>query len=272
MTNFVSSFSQLMQSDTDGNSDSPKSLFDFINSHKSAVNEDEDIKSLSDLTSRHLNLKEDSQNVPSYSSTQLGNFEPSLILKSCTSKKPGKEASNEFSSLEEYTKSYLTSTGNRFQCRNVCPLNLKAQNNSTHIDKTNQKTIYERLSKINLSDSNERDRKIDLTAALLTVTKNHVTSTIDQLQNEVHRRTCFYPVKECMIDITSLAAETISYNNADLSHFGYVITRKWDPISIPRKCRRIGRTRPYNIAKSFKFDTPSPDDDNLKKRTRNDTI
>lgn len=253
--------SALTQSDTD-NSDSPKSLFDFINSHKSVVNDDEDIQSLSDLASKYLSIKRENREVPTHFSfpVESQNFQfLSSIVPDSDSEKAKQGRSNKFTSLEEYRQSYLTSKNkSAVHCQITDPsCNSKFTANSCDSDIAN-KNINESLSNIKICDVKKQNRTIDLTTALLNVTKNNSESAVVHTEDKVHRKALSYPTQECIIDISFLATENVLYNDAKLSHFGYVISKKWIPLSRKYKC--IGKSHPYNIASSFKFNVPSPDE------------
>lgn len=255
------SVSALTQSDTNDNSDSPKSLFDFINSHKSAVNDDEDVQSLSDLASKYLSIKRENREVPTYFSFPVGSENCqslSSVVRDSDFEKTKQEISNKFTSLEDYTQSYLTSKNSAVHCQITAPsCNSKFSTNSCDFDIAN-KRINESLSNIKICDVKEQSRTIDLTTALLNVTKNNSESAVAHTEDKVHWKPLFYPAQECIIDISSLATENVLYSDAKLSYFGYVISRKWIPMS--KKYKYIGKSHPYNIASSFKFSVPSPDE------------
>lgn len=262
MSNF-SPFAGLLVSDSTEDA-TPNSLFDLINSHNTVDSNDDEVSSLSELTSRFLNVdtnlstEKNESLLPSFGSLTVGNAKD--------------HESDECNTLEAYTKSFLNSKGT-----NVSPFRKPAPppNFSGRIPKTDPdvQQIDEKLQNICVGGSDKEEyRKIDLTAALTNRTKTNSISLSTEVAVETKHSVFSYPVQDCNIDLSSLADDNLLYSSTSLSPFGYVVSRKWNSIIFPKKYRKLGKIRPYNLAKSFKFDTLSPDENALKNRARTTSV
>lgn len=268
MSNFSSPFAGLMLSDSSEDA-TPNSLLDLINSHNTIDSSyaDDDVSSLSELTSKFLNVDKNSSTgkneslLPSFGSLSVvGNAND--------------HESDECNTLEAYTKSFLNSKETSVSPFRKPP---PPPNFSGRIPKTQTdpdvKQIDEKLRNIHVGGPDkEETRKIDLTAALTNRTKTNSISFSTEVAVETKQSVFSYPVEECNIDLSSLADDNLLYSSMSLSPFGYVVSKQWKRIIFPKKYRKLGKIRPYNIAKSFKFDTPSPDECTLKSRTRNTSV
>lgn len=266
MNNFSSPFSGLMLSDSSEDA-TPNSLLDLINSHNPLdSNYNDDVSSLSELTTKFLNVDQNSsvgekESSSSFSSLTVGSDSIDQESAACNT-------------LEAYTKSFLNSKGT-----SVSPFRKPAPppNFSGRVSKFQTdpdiKQINEKLQNIRVDESNKREtRKIDLTAALTNRTKTNSISLSTEVAIESKHSVFSYPVEECNIDLSSLADDNLLYSGMSLSPFGYVVSKTWNRIVFPKKYKRLGRIRPYNISESFKFDSPSPDECALKNRTRNTSV
>lgn len=269
MNNFSSPFAGLMLSDPTEDADTPNSLLDLINSHNSFdQNFSNEISSLSDLTLNFLNV--DSNTPPEKDDSLLpSSFSSLTIVGDAKDRK-----SDEYNTLEAYTKSYLNSKGtsNSPLRKPAPPANFSGRISKIETD-VNVKQLNEKFQNIRVNVSEKVEaRKIDLTAALTNRTKTNSISLSTEVPVEPKQSIFSYPVQECNIDLSSLANENLLYKSTSLSPFGYVVSRKWNHITFPKKYRKLGNLKPYNVSRAFKFDTPSPDDCALKNRTRNISV
>ncbi len=238
--------------------DSPRTLLDLINAHSSQSKED--VASLCDLTSRNLNLEEKATNNPPSSLDAI--YDGS--------------SENECDTLEEYTKSFLNSNcSNIFQHRMP---KLRPPFLIKNIVENDLENVDKKMSNCSISESNKAEtRKIDLTAALENKLKQNSMTSRLQPSTDVKSSSFSDRLRKNSVDflftnISFLIHEELMYGNSTLSPLGLVACKKWNRPSLPKKYRKIEKIRPYNIAKSFKFDTPSPDDVILSSRERNNSV
>ncbi|XKL66721.1 hypothetical protein PGB90_010141 [Kerria lacca] len=258
-----SPFSHLVHSNPTEDSDSPKSLLDFINAHKSNPEDTkDDIKSLSELTSSHLHLNDTTQAESNCLTFPFKCNFISTAVNTCIDKNSSVEdGSNDFQTLEDYTKSFLNSKGCTVSlCRKSCLPQitaskiLKDENRST-------RNIMKQITSCNIPDLvKQKNKKMNVT--VMPQNQIDINNFSAQLQSIKFNKESIliHPEKECCTDLSSMIEENVLYNNGKLSSFGYVISKKWNYIVLPKKYRKLGKIRPYNIVKSFQFNSLSPDD------------
>lgn len=261
-----SSFGCFIQKNDDEESESVSSLSSFIKAHSSRKQ-----AKPSQLLSESLDDADTCNSLSSYISKSL-NSTNLINVKSSIHEKPDK--SDDYGTLEEYTKSFLTSKGNF-----SIPNRFRTQSENSNADvadpSSDLTSVSEHLSKVHITDSSKTDSSsdqwnIDLSVALqCSKTKPAESDKICESNESTYEPKIYLAhVHLCNLDISSLANEKLPYSNSILSSFGYVLNRKWPKLPLPRKLKKIGKNWPYNKSKSFKFNSPSPDDIILQKKAK----
>lgn len=264
-TGYIQSpFSCFLQNNDDEEFESIDSLSSFIKVHSSNK---PDISQPSNL----LDNPDTCDDLSSYVNKSLN---PTNVISEKSSIGSKVDEFDDCNTLEEYTKSFLNSKGNcpipnRFRTQSE---NSNSDSNASNSDLAN---VNERLSKFHFNNSNRTDStsdhwNIDLSVALQNSKIKKIESDEGCKSNEPKYKPQVYlaHIQLCNLDISSLASEKLPYNNSILSSFGYVLNRKWPKLPLPKKLRNVGKNWPYNKSKSFKFDSPSPDDIILKKKAK----
>lgn len=300
--NYQSPFGRFMQKTDDKEVDSFNSLTDFIKAHAPKSNpfcvtrENVDNKStnllstLSGDKNSSLLFNNDNETCHNLSSYVNNSLKCEDWSKSMPKNSIEVDNCEDFGTLEEYTKSFLHSRGTysiptgRFRTSHSESSESFSPPSSVNSD---LKLVGKKLSRVHISNSNDvlkpnltdtdhtdnsylDNWNIDLSLALQDSKTKKLETAASSKLNKSSFESSVYSVhaKECTFDISRLANEKLLYNNAVLSSFGYVLSRKWKKIPLSKKCRKIGVNWPYKRSKSFKFDSPSPDDVILKNKSK----